>query len=115
MSLVFTGIVPHPPILIQAIGKENLEQIKKTVEGMKQLERDLYASKPDILFIISPHGHIDHDRFTINISDNYEINFEEFGDFSTKLNVKGDVSLMTSDKERLSDKSPLNIISDNKH
>lgn len=112
MSLVFSAVVPHPPILVPSIGQENLTQIAKTKEALSSLEKDLYAAKPDILIIISPHGHIDHDHFTINLSDNFEINFEAFGDFSTKLKVGGDMALMTIDRERLADKSPVNIISE---
>ncbi len=114
MSLVFSAIVPHPPILIPSIGKGNLEQITKTKEALASLERDLYASKPDILIIISPHGRVNHDHFTINLSDNFEINFEAFGDFATKIKVGGDIPLMTNDRERISSKSPINIISESK-
>lgn len=114
MSLVFSAIAPHPPILIPSIGKDNLEQITKTKEALANLERDLYAAKPDILIIISPHGQINPDHFTINLSDKFEINFEEFGDFSTKMEVAGDIMLMTNDRERVSSKSPVNIISEKK-
>ncbi|NCN07382.1 AmmeMemoRadiSam system protein B [Candidatus Falkowbacteria bacterium] len=114
MSLVFSAISPHPPIIIPSIGKEHLENITKTKEALASLERDLYAAKPDILIIISPHGHTNADHFTINLSDNFEINFEDFGDFSTKIPVKGDILLMTNDKERISSKSPINIISETK-
>lgn len=114
MSLIFSAIVPHPPILIPAIGQENLKQVAKTCEALKDLERDLYAAKPDILIIISPHGHIDPENFTINLADQFEINFESFGDFATALKVGGNISLMTNDRDRLSAKSPVNIISEPK-
>jgi len=100
MSLVFAAIVPHPPILVPEIGKENLTKIEKTKTAMEQLEKDLYAAKPDVLIVISPHGEIDPGAFTINICDNYEINFEAFGNFSTRLNLKGDTVMMTMGKEK---------------
>ena len=34
--LVFSAITPHPPILIPLVGKENLEQIKATIEAMEK-------------------------------------------------------------------------------
>ncbi|MEK7653492.1 MAG: AmmeMemoRadiSam system protein B [Patescibacteria group bacterium] len=114
MPLVFSAITPHPPILIPTIGKENLEQVKKSKEAMEQLERDLYAAKPDILIIISPHGEIHHDAFTVNLANEFEINFESFGDFATKFKIKGDIILFTKDKEKINAKSPLNIISEEK-
>ncbi|HLD28235.1 MAG TPA: AmmeMemoRadiSam system protein B [Patescibacteria group bacterium] len=114
MSLVFGAIVPHPPILIPQIGKDNLDKIAKTKESMEQLERELYASKPDIIMIISPHGMIDQDVFTVNLSNYFTATFEEFGDFSTKLEIKGDTVLIAMEKEKIENKSPINIISDPK-
>ncbi|MFA5047657.1 MAG: AmmeMemoRadiSam system protein B [Patescibacteria group bacterium] len=114
MSLVFSAIVPHPPILIPNIGKENLDKIEKTKQAMEKLEQDLYAAKPDIIVIISPHGEVNPSAFTINLNNKYEINFEEFGDFATKLEVKGDIILMSIDKEKISSRSAINIISETK-
>ncbi|MBI5765815.1 AmmeMemoRadiSam system protein B [Candidatus Falkowbacteria bacterium] len=114
MSLVFAAITPHPPILIPTIGKEELEKITNTKKALETMEQDLYAAKPDILIIISPHGEIQADAFTINLCGEFEINFENFGDFSTKINIKGDMVLLTDGKEKLSDKFPLNVISEAK-
>lgn len=112
MSLVFAAITPHPPIAIPSVGKDNLEKISKTVEAFKRLEAELYAAKPDILIVISPHGEISPNYFTINLSDRFNINFEQFGDFSTKLEFASDTVLMTTNKERMSSRSPINIISE---
>ncbi|MEI6627387.1 MAG: class III extradiol dioxygenase subunit B-like domain-containing protein, partial [bacterium] len=112
MSLVFAAIVPHPPVLIPNIGKENINKLSKTNEALKTLEQDLYASKPDIILVISPHGEIQSKAFTINLSNKYTANFESFGDFATKLNFKGDTTLITTSKESISGKFALNIISE---
>ncbi|MBP6942639.1 MAG: AmmeMemoRadiSam system protein B [Candidatus Buchananbacteria bacterium] len=114
MSLVFAAIVPHPPILIPSIGKEHVERIAKTKAALARLEQDLYATKPEVLIIISPHGDVQPELFTINLASDYEVNFEAFGDFATRLNFKGDTVLMTLDKERISSKSPTTIISESK-
>jgi aromatic ring-opening dioxygenase LigB subunit len=114
MSLVFSAIVPHPPILIPSIGKDHTATIAKTQQALTQLEQELYATKPEIIIIISPHGDVQSDVFSINLSDKYEVNFEAFGDFSTKLQFKGDTVLMTMDKERLGSKVPTTIISEPK-
>ncbi|MFA6228106.1 MAG: AmmeMemoRadiSam system protein B [Patescibacteria group bacterium] len=112
MSLVFAAITPHPPILIPAIGKDNIKQIEKTKSAMEKLEEELYSAKPDIVMIISPHGEMSADSFTVNLSNDYEVNFESFGDFTTKLQFKGETVLMTMGKEKIAAKSPLNIISE---
>jgi len=57
---------------------------------MKKLEQELYAAKPDSILIISPHGKILNDAFTINLSADYVSHFKEFGDFSLELKFRSD-------------------------
>lgn len=113
MSIVFSAIVPHPPILIPAIGKENIKQLKATADSYSKLEEDLYASQAETIIIISPHGHLQKEAFTINLSPEFRGNFEEFGDLTAKLNLSGDVSLAHRIKEKLETKIPLQLISQN--
>jgi len=70
MPLVFAAIVPHPPVAIPSVGKDQAKQIEKTVVALEKLEKDLYAAKPDIVIIISPHGEVNPEAFTVNISEN---------------------------------------------
>ena len=65
MALVFAAITPHPPILIPTIGKDKLEALEKTKTALEQLEQDLYITKPDLIFIISPHTGAFKNTFTI--------------------------------------------------
>lgn len=112
MSLVFSAIVPHPPVLIPNIGKENLDKLEQTRLAMEKLEQDLYSAKPEVIFIISPHGQLNPDYFTVNLSDKFTINFEDFGNFSDQLNFKGDMVLFTVNKEKIAENNKLNIISE---
>jgi len=84
MSLAFAAIAPHPPLLIPNIGKKEIEKVKQTKNALLQLEQDLYLSKPDIIFVISPHGSLFADAFSINAHTNFVSSFEEFGDYATK-------------------------------
>lgn len=111
MSLVFAAITPHPPILIPTIGKEHINRLDNTKRAFDQLEQELYAAKPDVIVIISPHGELFQNSFTINLSDKFEANFEIFGDFMTRLKFKGDTVLFTAGKELLAAKCPINIVS----
>jgi MEMO1 family protein len=112
MSLVFTAICPHPPILIPSVGKENLDKIKETKEAMEELERKLYPTNPDTIIVITPHGEVQSDAFIINLNNEFEVNFEGFGDFSTKITLPGDTELISKGKEDLSKVAEINIISD---
>ncbi|MFA5052176.1 MAG: AmmeMemoRadiSam system protein B [Patescibacteria group bacterium] len=106
--IVFSAITPHPPILIPDIGKGNLRFVKKTSDAMHRLSQDLYASKPDTIVIISPHGTMHADAFSLNMSSDFEVHFKEFGDLKTKMTFKGDVRLIHHYKEIL--ESQLRIV-----
>ncbi len=89
MSLVFSAVVPHPPLLIPNIGKDELKKIEATKAALEKLEEDLYLSKPEVILIISPHGSLFKDAFCVNAHTHFESNFGEFGDMDTKLAWKG--------------------------
>lgn len=103
--LVFASICPHPPLLIPSVGRENLKQVKKTEGALRELEENFYAAKPDAIVIISPHSPMMSDFFTINTADNFEGDFQEFGDFATRLKFKSNISFAHHLKERLEDQN----------
>lgn len=112
--LVFAGISPHPPLLIPEIGKENLKFVKKTTDALNKLAEELYASQPGTIIIISPHGPMMADAFVLNLSPRFEINFQDFGDLTTKIELTGDVGLTHHYKEILETKIPVVLTSQEK-
>ena len=55
-NLVFTSICPHPPILLPSIGSiKDHNQLKKTIESLKCLEKKFKESDPNSIVISSPH------------------------------------------------------------
>ncbi len=93
MSLVFAAITPHPPLLIPSIGKDEIKKVAKTKQALDELEERLYATHPDTIIIISPHGSYFPDVFTINFCTEYFAEMRQFGDLSTKLKFAGDYEL----------------------
>lgn len=111
MSIVFSAIVPHPPILIPQIGKDNLKKLKTTVNAFEKLKNELQKSKAETVLIISPHGLVHDDVFTMNLNPDFNADFESFGDFSTKETWPGDIGLTYKIREALETKAPLQLIS----
>ena len=109
--LVFAAIVPHPPMLIPNIGKDNREKLSKTIEALDILENELNATNPDGLILISPHGDISIENFTINTNQNYKANFQDFGDFETKLEFKSDLQLINQLRSKNEINLPLQLLS----
>ncbi|MFA5352313.1 MAG: AmmeMemoRadiSam system protein B [Candidatus Gracilibacteria bacterium] len=71
---------PHPPALIPAVGKENLRRFEKTVNALLSTAMGLRENPPDTFIILSPHGEIQANSFTIQIphSENFTADFAEF-------------------------------------
>lgn len=111
MSIVFSALTPHPPLLIPAIGKENLALLKSTINAFKELEESLYATQPDTILIISPHGQIESDFFCMNLNPLFTADFEQFGDFSTRFSFTGNIGLAHKIRERLETSAPIKLIS----
>ena len=110
--LVFSAIVPQPPILIPSIGKENIKKLKKTIHALDILEQDLNDAKPDTLIVITPHGDINFDAFTINTNQKYTATFEKFGEFSTKQEFKSDLGFINQLKGANEVELPIQLISE---
>lgn len=107
--LVFAGIVPHSPILIPTIGKENQNKLKKTLKAYDILEEELHAAQPDTLIVISPHGEVNNDNFIVNTGSQYSAKFQNFGDFSTELQFKPDLGFINQLKSQNETKLPIQL------
>lgn len=107
MAIIYSAIVPHSPVLIPSIGKKNTDRLKLTLAAYRKIEEDLYSAQPDTILIISPHGPIQPTAFTLNISPEYHGKFEDFGDFSTTVNLNGDIGLACRIREKMETSVPL--------
>jgi aromatic ring-opening dioxygenase LigB subunit len=99
MPLKLAAIVPHPPILIPSIGKENLLYLEKTKSSFDRIEETLREENIETIILISAHGPVKADVCGIGIVDEFEVNFEEFGDFSAKMKIGGDLELAQNLRE----------------
>ncbi|MFC1615369.1 MEMO1 family protein [Patescibacteria group bacterium] len=112
MSLVFAAIVPHTPLLIPSIGKDDFQYLKKTMNAYTYLEEELYVANPKTIIIITPRQKILDDSFSINLFPKYKSNFIKFGDFATKKEYKNDINLTHHIKEELEGKTNINLFSE---
>lgn len=110
MPLVSASIVPHSPLLIPTIGDDNIRQeIKQTLIGVNIIKNELEKLEPDTVIILSPKINELKNAFSVNISDYFEANFIEFGEFKTKLEFYGDLGLVLNLKQDEKDKK-INLI-----
>jgi MEMO1 family protein len=113
--IIYSAIVPHSPVLIPNIGKENLESLKKTSASVKQVNFNLYNLVPDTVIIFSPnHNSENQGKININQSEKFLVDFEGFGDFETKKNIKGDMKLAYQIHQHFETDDSLNLIHEEK-
>jgi AmmeMemoRadiSam system protein A/AmmeMemoRadiSam system protein B len=62
-SLVFAGIAPHPPIMVPAVGRDAIGEVRASIDAMAELTRRLRQSGAETVVIISPHAPLERDAF----------------------------------------------------
>jgi len=62
-SIVFSGIAPHPPIMVPEVGHESIAAVRGSIEAMAELTQRLIASGAETLVLISPHAPLQPDAF----------------------------------------------------
>ena len=98
-SLVFSGIAPHPPIMVPEVGRESIAQVVDSIDAMAELTRRIIESGAESVILISPHAPLEVDAFVTHAGP------EVFGDFShfeapdTFFTLEVDRALLTAIRE----------------
>lgn len=79
MALVFGCIVPHPPLLVPAVGRGNEAAVSSTAAAMERLTHELSQSQPETLFIISPHGQAHYEAMGVLTAPDSRGDFRQWG------------------------------------
>lgn len=62
-SLVFTGIAPHPPIMVPEVGRDAIAEVRSSIDAMAELTERVVASGAETVVIISPHAPLEASAF----------------------------------------------------
>lgn len=106
--LVFAGIVPNSPLLFQSINRDRLDEVTKTLEGLRELSDDLYAAKPDTIILLSDSEVMYPDAFSLNVADPYTTDLSAVGDLGYHKKYHPDFSFVDA-LQRYSRKNSLPI------
>ena len=66
MSIVAAYAVPHPPLIVPAVGKGQEAAIQATIDGYEEVARRIAAHRPDTIIVTSPHAPAFSDGFFIS-------------------------------------------------
>ncbi len=95
MSLLGAFIVPHPPLIVPAVGKGQEERIRNTVNAYQEIARRIAELKPDTLIISTPHSIMYSDYFHISPGSSAKGNFGRFGAREVAFRVSYDEEFVT--------------------
>ncbi len=66
MNIKAAYIVPHPPLIVPAVGKGQEKEIGATIDAYKDVAEDIKRLNPDTIVIVSPHSIMYADYFHIS-------------------------------------------------
>ena len=95
MGKILSGyLMPHPPIIVEEIGRGQEREAINTIEGCRTIAKDIKEKKPTTIIIITPHGPLFSDAISISISERLEGDFRNFGNRSLKFSFKNNLKLV---------------------
>src|SRR5882724_1375828 len=92
--LVFSGIAPHPPIMVPEVGREAIAEVRGSIDAMRELTSRLIASRAETVVLISPHAPLDVDSFVAYEGPELYGDFSNFRAPETQLRVSLDDELL---------------------
>lgn len=100
-SQVFGLIVPHPPIMVQSVGKGRARVTDASAAALRQAATLLERWNPDTVVIMSPHAPAVADAFVIETSARVSGDLGGFGADDVSLSYAGDPALADELLDRL--------------
>ncbi|HJT67071.1 MAG TPA: AmmeMemoRadiSam system protein A [Pyrinomonadaceae bacterium] len=94
--LVFSGIAPHPPIMVQEVGRESIAGVRQSIEAMAELTERLIASGAESIILISPHAPLEIDSFVAYEGPYVYGDFANFRAPETSVSVPVDEELLSA-------------------
>ncbi|MEE8472021.1 MAG: AmmeMemoRadiSam system protein A [Dehalococcoidia bacterium] len=98
-GIVFGCIVPHPPLLVPAVGRGHEEAIIATTRAMESLAGDLAGSRPQTLLVISPHGASHRDAMGILAAGSSAGNMRNWGAPGPDVSFDNDIEFVSALRE----------------
>lgn len=92
MSIVAAYVVPHPPLIVPAVGQGKEQGIQLTINAYEEVARRIAAHAPDTVVVVSPHAPFHYDCFHLSTGDVAHGDMRAFGAWDTALTVPYDTS-----------------------
>lgn len=88
MSLLAAYAVPHPPLIVPAVGRGQEKAIADTIAAYQEVARRVAAHGPDLIVVTSPHAPLYRDGFFIADTAEEHGSLAAFGQPQEQLTVR---------------------------
>src|SRR6266550_706344 len=95
-AIVFSGIAPHPPIMVPEVGREAISEVRGSIEAMAELTRRIIRSRAETVVIISPHAPLSPDAFVAYYAKQLRGDFANFRAPATTIEFPLDEELLNA-------------------
>ena len=92
MSIVAAYVVPHPPLIVPAVGHGQERAIQATVDAYEEVACRIAAHAPDTIVVVSPHAPLYYDCFHVSTGDAAHGDMGRFDAWEAAMNVPCDPS-----------------------
>lgn len=90
MSILAAYCVPHPPLIIESVGRGEEQKIASTIRAYKAVAREIADLAPDTIILTTPHLTMYQDYFHISPGRGAQGDLKSFGAPSSRLSVRYD-------------------------
>ena len=94
MNILGSFMVPHPPLIIPEVGRENEEQIRKTIDSYNNVANQIAKLNPETIIISSPHTLLFESCFYVSKKDRMKGSFERFNAPQVEFDEEIDLDLV---------------------
>ena len=101
MGITAAYMVPHPPLIVPAVGKGGEKDIIETTKSYERVAQEIAKIAPDTIVIISPHSVMYGDYFHISPGDGAVGSFARFGAPQVNFDEKYDKEFVVVLESRL--------------
>ena len=78
MSILAAFMVPHPPMIVPAVGRGSEKQVVETTRAYERVAREIAELAPETIIITSPHATLYADYFHISPGKKVKGSFADF-------------------------------------
>lgn len=94
-SLVFTGIAPHPPIMVPEVGGDATVEVRSSIDAMADLAQRIILSGAKTVVLVSPHAPLESVAFVAYDGPTLRGDFSMFRAPQTAVEAPLDDELLT--------------------